>query len=715
MHVRRAVHAGLLTIALFLGLILDAGPAAAGTPSAPTGVASTSQSTTALALRWSAVSGAASYQVSWSPYADLRASATKRASGTSIELTGLTADTAYFVAVRGVTSSGTLGATSVPVSFSTLPAGGYSYLRPVGLKATERSTNSLTLSWTSRGSTLRYRIRYATASSMSGAKSKDLAATSVRITGLTVATTYYVRVQVIDATGGQRSQESATLAVTTIPYPLSAVTGLTRQSAATTALALAWNSKPGVGRYRVRYSKSSAMSDPAYAEAPTGYAELTSLTPGTAYYVQVKALARNGDQLSSYPAPVRLTTSPAGGYPYLAPVGLKVTSFGSTSITLDWATRAADIAYQVAYTSVRGTGTADFSGSAGQLRKLASDALYSVRVRVVSVEGRPLSGLSAPVKLRTTTIGAAVIRAGSYNVHCWYCSDTAVANERPWSARRGPLVSGLLAQKLDVLALQEASQTRLPGTTISQFDDIVQRLGSPYKLANPYRYNCVNGYSNTKCIYQDRGASSGTKIIYNSRTLIKIGDGSRLLSSPPGKKRYAAWATFQHVESGRKFFFVSAHLEYRKDAADSSYFYDYRVSETRDIIQLIAEESGGLPVVIGGDFNSHKWTLPDNGPYRTLLQAGFADPLGNYDRSSAPTPLATVENRVRTNYNSYNGYRLTAPKSTNANGTYVDYLFTSEGLRVQEWETVVKLDSFGDFIGTIPSDHNLVRATVVLP
>jgi hypothetical protein len=36
-------------------------------------------------------------------------------------------------------------------------------------------------------------------------------------------------------------------------------------------------------------------------------------------------------------------------------------------------------------------------------------------------------------------------------------------------------------------------------------------------------------------------------------------------------------------------------------------------------------------------------------------------------------------------------------------------------MRVSEYEVVAKLDGSGRFVGTIPSDHNMIRATIYLP
>ena len=48
------------------------------------------------------------------------------------------------------------------------------------------------------------------------------------------------------------------------------------------------------------------------------------------------------------------------------------------------------------------------------------------------------------------------------------------------------------------------------------------------------------------------------------------------------------------------------------------------------------------------------------------------------------------------------------------NGSNLDYILTTR-MRVSEWETAVAMDANGNFIGRIPSDHNLIRATVHLP
>ena len=44
----------------------------------------------------------------------------------------------------------------------------------------------------------------------------------------------------------------------------------------------------------------------------------------------------------------------------------------------------------------------------------------------------------------------------------------------------------------------------------------------------------------------------------------------------------------------------------------------------------------------------------------------------------------------------------------------MDYIFTTP-MRVSEYEVVLRLNSAGRVTGPIPSDHNMLKATVWLP
>lgn len=84
-------------------------------------------------------------------------------------------------------------------------------------------------------------------------------------------------------------------------------------------------------------------------------------------------------------------------------------------------------------------------------------------------------------------------------------------------------------------------------------------------------------------------------------------------------------------------------------------------------------------------------------------------------RLAVATGLAALASFIRANCDSFNGYEAQPKCVDYAAANYLDYIWVSKGVKVPEWETVIKADSAGRFLGTIPSDHNMLRATTTLP
>jgi endonuclease/exonuclease/phosphatase family metal-dependent hydrolase len=272
----------------------------------------------------------------------------------------------------------------------------------------------------------------------------------------------------------------------------------------------------------------------------------------------------------------------------------------------------------------------------------------------------------------------------------------------------------------DIMGIQEASHTWLndprPGG-YTQFEDLRDRLtaaGAAYKLTNSNRNNCVDSRLPANCVYADQGASAGTKIFYNSKTVKLVRSGSKMLpaTSAAANPRYVAWAEVVQLSTGKHLFFADAHLEIGKEASAN----DLRKRQAQAVLDTIkARNSGNLPVVLVGDMNSNKWTEPSNGPYDVLTGQGLVDPLGNTYKSWYPSGAATAEKVVNRRINSWNGFeRAVRQGAAGTSGTYIDYIFTSK-MRVPYYENVAKVDALGNYVGTMPSDHNMQFATVGLP
>ncbi|GHU60928.1 hypothetical protein FACS189445_1900 [Spirochaetia bacterium] len=166
---------------------------------APTGLSVTAQSSSGMAVSWSAVTGAASYKIyrassSAGPFTTSVGSSTT----TAYTDTGLTAGTTYWYKVSAV--NGTEGAQSAAVSGRTSPAA------PTGLSATAQSSSGMTLNWSAVTGAASYKIYRASSSAGPFTTSVGSSATTTYTdTGLTAGTTYWYKVSAVNGTEGAQS------------------------------------------------------------------------------------------------------------------------------------------------------------------------------------------------------------------------------------------------------------------------------------------------------------------------------------------------------------------------------------------------------------------------------------------------------------------------------------------------------------------------------
>jgi endonuclease/exonuclease/phosphatase family metal-dependent hydrolase len=396
-------------------------------------------------------------------------------------------------------------------------------------------------------------------------------------------------------------------------------------------------------------------------------------------------------------------------------------------LTFSWGAVANAPQYRLALSSKSDMSSATYittSTTTGEVRGLSPATPYYAQVRVISVTGAAITSYSPVVTAGTATVPvlpaiAKPLSVASYNIRCSSCFD-GLPDEKAWVDRRGAVVQTIVSKMPDIIGVQEASQTWLddprPGG-YTQFEDLRDRLlaaGAAYKLTDSDRNNCVDSRLPSNCVYADKGASAGTKIFYNANTVKLIRSGSQVLPTVPGADipRFVAWAEVMQLSTGKSMFFADTHLATGKDAASN----DLRKAQAQTIMTTIgSKNTGSLPVVLVGDLNSNKWTDPANGPYDVLTGRGLVDPLGNTFASWYPSGAATAETVVNRRVNSWNGLeRVVRQGAAGTSGTYIDYIFTSK-MRVSYYENVAKIDALGNYVGTIPSDHNMQFAAVGLP
>ncbi|MCW2826152.1 MAG: hypothetical protein JWQ91_3069 [Aeromicrobium sp.] len=484
---------------------------------------------------------------------------------------------------------------------------------------------------------------------------------------------------------------------------------ITVADVASKGVALRWNAT-GDNTYRIRISTSSSMTTAADAwDVRDNYYEWTHtdaspsaysprLTPGKKYYFQVKAIrdaasTSKRTNLSSYSKAVAVTL-PKTALPELKPVDIKATPGGADTMYVSWRTRGAGYSYVLRYTSSPKTTVTKWKSlktdaSGATIKKLVAGKKYYFRVRVIDPKGTGQSPYSAAGPSATTSASTPSpgLTVATYNVR-------KMASVDDWTARRKAVAANILAAAPDVAALQEATPVTYKTNGRKQWADVMALLGSPYKLVT------------------SGSGSSGTQLAYNSTRVSVVKSGIKMLTEKGDAERYAVWAILKDKLSSKTFFAVSTHLEPGTSTPELN---EVRIQQAKDVLDVVRDNAGGRPTVIVGDMNSSRAAEPTNGQYGAFLGGGFVDPIDNTTATWSTGANATAEHIMDSNYNSGNKFQRLAPLTAFPNGTHIDYTYVSPRIRVATWRMVVKVDGNGSFIGTIPSDHNLIKMTIHLP
>jgi endonuclease/exonuclease/phosphatase family metal-dependent hydrolase len=265
------------------------------------------------------------------------------------------------------------------------------------------------------------------------------------------------------------------------------------------------------------------------------------------------------------------------------------------------------------------------------------------------------------------------------------------------------VVQQILEEEIDVLGTQEAfwsTGNSLPAGT-DQFTDLRNGLnaaGEPFEVTNT-----------------DRSVGKGTRILYNTDTVEKLTSGQfKYTNQVSGKTdRYLAWATFRHKASGTSFFFADTHL-----SPDSSTVKKQQWQEL--IAKVKALNTGSLPVIVGGDFNTSKFGDAAKDMLPAMKSAGFGDVM-NQEYTINPPRNPRAEVAVNQWINSFNDYRRNVADYAYDDrrdkvGNGVDWIFATNSLRVKEWKVVIDFNPTTLMVnGVIPSDHNMISSVITLP
>jgi len=267
---------------------------------APTGLASPSQTTTTIDVSWNAVPQATGYTVEWSP-AGAGTWTPETSATTSYTITGLNADTSYDIRVKATASGLADSPYSTTLTESTLET---QLATPTGFTSPSQTDTSINTSWDAVDGAASYVVEWSPAGA--GTWTPVPAATTTQeITGLSPATNYDLRVKAvapdhIDSGYATLTQETH--------GPLAAPTGLASPSQTSTTVDLTWDTAINAGGYVVRHSPAGANTWTEEPEVSGTSDTVSGLTAATSYDFQVKSTA-DGFADSGWSASLTQSTS----------------------------------------------------------------------------------------------------------------------------------------------------------------------------------------------------------------------------------------------------------------------------------------------------------------------------------------------------------------------------------------------------------------------
>ena len=292
-------------------------------PAAPTGLATSGITQTAITLSWTKSTGATAYKVQ----VDSGAVATLGDVATHT-FTGLSAGTSYTLKVIASNSGGDSAAATVSASTNNVPAPPAAPSAPTGLSTSGITQTAITLSWTKSTGATAYKVQVD-----SGTVTTLGDVATYEFTGLSAGTSYTLKVIAFNSGG---DSTAATVSASTLPNAPSAPTGLTTSGITQTAITLSWTKSTGATAYKVQVDSGAVVT---LGDVATH--TFTGLSANTQSTLKVIASNSGGDSAAASVSASTLPNAPA------APTGLSTSGITQTAITLSWTKSAGATSYKV--------------------------------------------------------------------------------------------------------------------------------------------------------------------------------------------------------------------------------------------------------------------------------------------------------------------------------------------------------------------------------
>jgi uncharacterized protein YjdB len=309
-----------------------------------------------ITISWTAVSGAASYNLYWSTTGGVSTATGNRITGVTSPYTqtGLTDGTPYYYVITAVTAGAESSASAQVTATPQGPPGAPT------LPSAVSGTGQVTISWAAVSGATSYNLYWSTTSGVTTTTGTQIPNVTSPYTQTSLAngTTYYYVVTAVNGAG----ESTASAQVSAVPQisASGAPTGVSAV-AGNGQVTISWTAVSGATGYNLYWSTTSALTT-ATGNRITGVTNPythTGLTNGTTYYYVVTAVNGAGESAASNQA------SAIPQIPVLpAPTGVSAVS-GNGQVTVSWSAVSGATSYNLYWATTSGVTTTTGNRNAG--------------------------------------------------------------------------------------------------------------------------------------------------------------------------------------------------------------------------------------------------------------------------------------------------------------------------------------------------------------
>ncbi len=358
-------------------------------PATPAGLTATAISTSQINLKWTAVTGATSYQVYRSYGASTSYTRVAIVTAPSYSNKDLASGARYNYKVRAV-KSGNIGDFTAAKTAYTKPT------IPTGFVAKTISTSQIDLSWTAVTGATSYQVYRSTGTSTSYTRIAIVTAPAYSNRSLAAGTRYNYKVCAVKS--GSIGGFTAVKTAYTKP---AAPVGLTAAAQSSSSIKLTWTAVTGATKYYVYRSASATGTFAKVGEATVATYMNTGLAANTTYYYKVSAVNAGGEGVQSAAASAK-TLAP--GLP--APGNFSASTYNYQSVQLTYEVVQNAAKYRIYYSETASSNINDydyFDWASKDCRVIGLDAATTYYFRVAAVDAQGQVGIPTGFVSATTS------------------------------------------------------------------------------------------------------------------------------------------------------------------------------------------------------------------------------------------------------------------------------------------------------------------------